>query len=37
MDAHAWPDGSALGNALLTHLHVGDLVLVRGTGGFRQC
>lgn len=37
MNAHAWPDGSALGNALLTHLHVGDLVLVRGAGGLRQC
>jgi hypothetical protein len=37
MNAHAWPDGSALGNALRAHLHVGDLVVVRGARGLYQC
>jgi hypothetical protein len=37
MNTHTWPDGTALGNALLTHLHVGDLVVVRGGRGLQQC
>jgi hypothetical protein len=37
MNAHSWADGSALGNVLLAHLHAGDLVLVQGAGGSRQC
>ncbi|HEX7738752.1 MAG TPA: class F sortase [Marmoricola sp.] len=28
MDAHTWPDGSALGNALLGRLHKGNLIRV---------
>jgi hypothetical protein len=30
VNAHTWPDGSALGNRLLAALHRGDLVVVRG-------
>ena len=37
MNAHTWPDGSALGNALLGHLHVDDLIVVRSAQGARQC
>lgn len=29
-NAHTYPDGSALGNRLLAHLHVGDRIIVRG-------
>lgn len=37
-DAHTWPDGSALGNALLRSLHKGDtIVLVDATGQKRVC
>lgn len=32
LNAHTWPDGSALGNRLLDHLHRGDRVEVRGGG-----
>jgi len=33
MDAHTWPDGSALGNALLKRLHSGAVIrLTRGKG-----
>ena len=30
MNAHVWPDGSALGNAMLAELRVGDRIVVRG-------
>jgi sortase (surface protein transpeptidase) len=30
LNAHTWPDGSALGNRLLARLHVGDRIVVRG-------
>jgi len=30
INAHTWPDGSALGNRLLANLHVGDRIVVRG-------
>lgn len=31
INAHTWPDGTALGNRLLEHLHVGGRIIVRGT------
>ena len=31
LNAHVWPDGSALGNRLLSHLHRGDRIVVKGT------
>ena len=34
--AHTWPDGSALGNRMLAHLHEHDRVVVSG-GGHRLC
>jgi hypothetical protein len=37
MNAHTGPDGSALGNALLRGLHVGDVVAVHGDAGQRLC
>ncbi len=30
MNAHVWPDGSALGNAMLARLGVGDRIVVKG-------
>jgi hypothetical protein len=30
LNAHTWPDGSALGNRLLAGLHKGDRIVVRG-------
>jgi hypothetical protein len=36
LNAHTWPDGSALGNRLLAELHKGDPIVVRGEAG-RQC
>jgi sortase (surface protein transpeptidase) len=33
LNAHTWPDGSALGNKLLAKLHKGDPILVSGPGG----
>jgi hypothetical protein len=30
MNAHVWPDGSALGNAMLSRLRVGDRIVLRG-------
>lgn len=30
LNAHTWPDGSALGNRLLAHVHRGDRVVVHG-------
>ena len=35
LNAHTWPDGSALGNRLLRVLHRGDLVVARGKGRHR--
>lgn len=36
LNAHTWPDGSALGNRLLAGLHLGDRIVVRG-GESRLC
>ena len=36
VNAHTWPDGSALGNAMLAGLHLGDRVVVR-SGTSRLC
>lgn len=33
LNAHTWPDGSALGNALLAELQEGDRIVVRGKTG----
>jgi hypothetical protein len=33
LNAHTWPDGSALGNKLLRSLHLGDTVIVAGQPG----
>lgn len=33
LNAHTWPDGSALGNHLLDELDKGDRIIVRGEGG----
>jgi hypothetical protein len=33
LNAHTWPDGSALGNQLLAHLHKGDRIVVHGSSG----
>jgi hypothetical protein len=30
LNAHTWPDGTALGNRLLAGLHLGDRIVVRG-------
>lgn len=32
LNAHTWPDGTALGNHLLAGLHEGDRIVVRGRG-----
>lgn len=32
LNAHTWPDGTALGNRLLAGLHEGDRIVVRGRG-----
>lgn len=37
LNAHTWPDGTALGNKLLAGLYVGDRIIVRGTGGEELC
>lgn len=37
LDAHTWPDGSALGNALLGRLRVGARVTLRGASGQVRC
>lgn len=34
LNAHTYPDGSALGNKLLDGLNEGDRILVKGTGGY---
>jgi hypothetical protein len=36
LNAHTWPDGSALGNRMLAGLHEGDRIMVRGRTG-RLC
>ncbi len=36
LNAHTWPDGSALGNRLLSGLNVGDLIIMYG-GGRHLC
>lgn len=37
MNAHTWPDGTALGNALLRELSTGDVIVAHGAHGERQC
>jgi hypothetical protein len=37
LDAHTWPDGSALGNALLRHLRKGSTVLLSNKNGRAVC
>jgi len=37
VNAHTWPDGTALGNALLATLHHGSRIVVHGRGGARLC
>ncbi len=37
LDAHTWPDGSALGNRLLGGLQKGGRLVVRGAGGEQLC
>jgi hypothetical protein len=36
LNAHTWPDGSALGNRMLSNLRVGDLIIMYG-GGRHLC
>lgn len=36
-DAHTYPDGSALGNALLRNLFAGERIVVKGADGQRLC
>lgn len=37
INAHTYPDGSALGNRLLENLQVGDRIIVHGEGGTELC
>lgn len=37
LNAHTWPDGSALGNHLLAGLRTGDRIAVRGEGNAEMC
>lgn len=37
INAHTWPDGTALGNHLLEHLQVGGRIVVRGDAGEVIC
>jgi hypothetical protein len=37
INAHTWPDGTALGNKLLAHLHVGGRITVKGKNGQEIC
>jgi hypothetical protein len=37
LSGHAWPDGSALGNAMVRDLQVGNFVKLRGKKGQRAC
>ena len=37
LNTHTWPDGSALGNALLERLRKGDQLVLQGSNGARLC
>jgi hypothetical protein len=37
LNAHTWPDGTALGNHLLAGLRKGDKIVVQGAGAARLC
>ena len=37
LNAHTWPDGSALGNRLLAGLQLGDRIVVHGPARTRLC
>jgi hypothetical protein len=37
INAHTWPDGTALGNHLLDKLQLGHRIIVRGKGGTELC
>ena len=37
LNAHTWPDGSALGNRLLAGLQLGDRIVVHGAASTRLC
>jgi len=37
LNAHTWPDGTALGNHLLAGLHEGGRIVVHGDGGAELC
>ncbi len=37
LNTHTWPDGSALGNALLDRLHKGGRIVLQGSNGARLC
>lgn len=37
LNAHTWPDGTALGNRLLAGLQEGDKIVVQGDGAARLC
>lgn len=37
LSGHTWPDGSALGNALLRSFHEGDRIVLFGSDGKRAC
>jgi hypothetical protein len=37
LNAHTWPDGSALGNRLLAGLQLGDRIVVHGPAHTRLC
>jgi hypothetical protein len=37
LDAHTWPDGTALGNTLLHGLRTGGVLALKGAGGHVQC
>ena len=37
MNAHTYPDGSAMGNRLLNELYIGDVIIVRGENGQKLC
>jgi hypothetical protein len=37
LSGHTWPDGSALGNAMLNNLRAGDRVVLTGKKGQKAC
>ncbi|MFC5730223.1 MULTISPECIES: class F sortase [Nocardioides] len=37
LNTHTWPDGSAMGNALLAELQEGELIVLRGGGAATAC